>query len=120
MLSAFLSVLIRDTSSEFLHCPSLVADEFIAVKSFKAKGKRVTNYVIDAVTELEPREVPEEEPQEPEVAPADDVETPESAPEETSVESSDNQNVDDISQEEVRDRLTGQIRLFDDNELTDA
>ncbi len=43
------------------------ADEFIAVKSFKAKGKRVSNYEIAEVTEIEPREVPEEELQEPEV-----------------------------------------------------
>ena len=37
------------------------AEEFIAVKSFKAKGKRVSNYEIAEVTEIEPREVPEEE-----------------------------------------------------------
>ena len=37
------------------------AEEFIAVKSFKAKGKRVSNYEIAEVTEIEPREVPEED-----------------------------------------------------------
>ena len=37
------------------------AEEYIAVKSFKAKGKRVSNYEIAEVTEIEPREVPEEE-----------------------------------------------------------
>lgn len=37
------------------------ADEFIGVKTFKAKGKRVSNFEIAQVTEIEPREVPEEE-----------------------------------------------------------
>ena len=30
------------------------ADEFIAVKGFKAKGKRITTYTIDTINELEP------------------------------------------------------------------
>jgi topoisomerase-4 subunit A len=30
------------------------ADEFIAVKSFKAKGKRLTGYEVASVTELDP------------------------------------------------------------------
>ena len=36
------------------------AEEFIAVKSFKAKGKRITNYKIDEIVELEPLRFPEE------------------------------------------------------------
>lgn len=36
------------------------ADEFIGVKSFKAKGKRVSTYTIATVEELEPTKVPEE------------------------------------------------------------
>ena len=35
------------------------ADEFIGVKSFKAKGKRVSTYTIATVEELEPTKVPE-------------------------------------------------------------
>ena len=49
------------------------AEDFIAVKSFKAKGKRITNFKIEEITELEPTHVPEptetadaDEPQEPE------------------------------------------------------
>lgn len=44
------------------------AEEFIAVKSYKAKGKRLTTFCIDHITELEPVKFPEEkeEPQEPE------------------------------------------------------
>ena len=37
------------------------ADEFIGIKSFKAKGKRVSMYTIDSFGELEPARVPEEE-----------------------------------------------------------
>ncbi|MBR5102016.1 MAG: DNA gyrase/topoisomerase IV subunit A [Muribaculaceae bacterium] len=83
------------------------ADEYIAVKGFKAKGKRVSNYTIDHVTEIEPKEVEEEEPQVTEVITDSD-------------EGDDNLvNSDQISQQEVRDRLTGQTRLFDDDDDKD-
>jgi topoisomerase-4 subunit A len=38
------------------------AEEFIAVKGFKAKGKRLTTYEVDKITEIEPaeRELPED------------------------------------------------------------
>lgn len=36
------------------------ADEFIGVKSFKAKGKRLTIYEVGELTELEPTRIPEE------------------------------------------------------------
>lgn len=76
------------------------AEEFIGVKSYKAKGKRLTNLAVGKIEEIEPREVPEEET--PEVAdsnaaPAKDVD-------------------DVINQNDVRDELTGQRRLFDDKE----
>lgn len=38
------------------------ADDFIGVKSFKAKGKRISVYKIDSITELEPTRLPEPEP----------------------------------------------------------
>ena len=52
------------------------AEEFIAVKSFKAKGKRISTFTIDKITELEPlRFPPEPEPEpEEEELPADDTE----------------------------------------------
>ena len=37
------------------------AEEFIAVKGFKAKGKRISNYTIDEIKELEPLRFPEPE-----------------------------------------------------------
>ena len=73
------------------------AEEFIGVKSFKARGKRLTTYALDYVEELEPKsveEVPEEEPQ---------ISTPAENADVTDVDSSD---------DEVRDELTGQQRLF--------
>ena len=76
------------------------ADEYIGVKSFKAKGKRVSNFTIDSVTEIEPREVPEEEDQSAAtVAEMDNTDT-------------DATLSDAINQQEVRDQLTGQTRLF--------
>lgn len=81
------------------------ADEFIGVKSFKAKGKRVSNFAIDAITEIEPREVPEEETvAETAIAEMKDADT-------TVVN-----NSKEINQQEVRDQLTGQTRLFDDDD----
>lgn len=78
----------------------IVASEFVAVKSFKAKGKRLTTYVIDHLTELEPVAVQQIEP-------------------EDSEEDSDSSEAERIvdtevkSDDEVRDEITGQQRLFD-------
>ena len=47
------------------------AEEFIAVKGFKAKGKRISNYNIGEIKELEPLRFPEP-PVEPEPEPSDD------------------------------------------------
>lgn len=74
------------------------AMEFIGVKSFKAKGKRVSNYAIQSITELEPREVAADE-EEPDNEPID----PESPSEPVEPEKSD---------DEVRDEINGQQRIF--------
>lgn len=78
------------------------AASFIAVKSIKAKGKRLTVYTVDSVTELEPNaDVPEEIAGESVTTDADtDTTTP--AP--------------DLPDDVVRDEITGQKRLFDDGE----
>lgn len=76
------------------------AEEFIGVKSYKAKGKRLTNLAVGKIEEIEPREVPEEE-----------------APEVSDSSAETVKDVDDvINQNDVRDELTGQRRLFDDKE----
>ncbi|MBD5240033.1 MAG: DNA gyrase/topoisomerase IV subunit A [Bacteroidales bacterium] len=74
----------------------ILSPEFIAVKSFKAKGKRLTTFSVAAISELEPAEVeiPEEE-----------VEELTDSPEEEPVEP-------EISDDELRDTLNGQERLF--------
>ena len=37
------------------------ADDFVGVKSFKAKGKRLTTYTVERIEELEPTRMPEAE-----------------------------------------------------------
>lgn len=49
------------------------ADDFIAVKGFKAKGKRISNFTIESVTELEPTRFPEEPDQVPTTAPEEEI-----------------------------------------------
>ena len=80
---------------------SIVIDaiEFIGVKSFKAKGKRVSNYNIESITEIEPREIEIEDPQEPEIAEGEaPIDGEELEPER--------------SDDEVRDEINGQQRIF--------
>ncbi|MDE6444496.1 MAG: DNA gyrase/topoisomerase IV subunit A, partial [Muribaculaceae bacterium] len=42
------------------------AEEFISVKGFKAKGKRISNFTVDSIAELEPVRFPEPPAPEPE------------------------------------------------------
>lgn len=77
------------------------AEEFIAVKSYKAKGKRLTTYPLLMVEEIEPKEVPDDEVPEPDVA--DDVAVAPDGPEDSS---------SDPSDEEMRDEINGQQHLF--------
>ena len=78
----------------------VVARDFVACKSLRAKGKRLTTWAIDRITELEP--LPEEALPEETDSAADDAPEAESA--EIEPEKSD---------EEVRDEIIGQNRLFD-------
>ena len=77
------------------------AEQFIAVKGYKAKGKRLTTWQIESITELEPTRFPEP-PEEP--------------------EDSEDSEVEDLdpdagkSQQQVFDELTGQLSLFPDDE----
>ena len=45
------------------------ADDFIGVKSFKAKGKRLTTYTLESIEELEPTRIPEPVVEESELEP---------------------------------------------------
>lgn len=73
--------------------------EFIAVKSFRAKGKRLTTYLLDSIKELEPDEI--EEPEE------EIMEGPVTETDETVIDEDDGK-----SEEEVRDEILGQKRIF--------
>ena len=77
------------------------AEQFITVKGYKAKGKRLTTFALEAVTELEPTRFPEE----PETQDAPDDEEEENLDPDAGK-----------SEQQVRDELTGQLRLFDDEE----
>ena len=71
-------------------------EQFIAVKGFKAKGKRLTTWQIASIEELEPLRFPE-------------------APEETEEVEEPEENLDPDagkSQQQVLDELTGQLSLF--------
>ena len=78
----------------------VVARDFIAVKSVKAKGKRLTTFTIDHITELLPVPTDENEEEDSENENSDGSEENETAIE------------PDRSDDEVRDELTGQHRLF--------
>lgn len=73
------------------------AMEFIAVKSYKAKGKRISNFEIASIVELEPREIENVD------AEAEAVEEDLKEIEEIEPERSD---------DEVRDEINGQQRIF--------
>ena len=77
------------------------AEQFIAVKGFKAKGKRISTFAIENVEELEPTRFPEEKNED------DDN----GSNEEPEVE-----NLDPDagkSQQQVEDEITGQLNLFE-------
>ena len=80
------------------------AEEFISVKSFKARGKRVTTNNVAKVEELEPTRFPE-----PEAEPAE-----EEVPEEEAEEVEDADGFNGKSQQDVADEMNGQLHLFDD------
>lgn len=80
------------------------AEEFIAVKGFKAKGKRVTTFDVLDVKELEPTRFPEPEKEEGEDGEGDDAEDTNLDPDAGK------------SQQQVIDEMTGQLNLFTENE----
>ena len=95
------------------------ADEFISVKSFKAKGKRLTTFEVESINELEPiRFKPEKETAEkgePDEVYENNADE-ESEPSETengndkSIEANSDETID---QQRLIDDITGQMTLFD-------
>ena len=73
-------------------------EEFIGVKSYKAKGKRLSNFEVKTVEELEPLRFPE----------------PVAESQETMTVQIDDENGDTpLSNADLRDEITGQMKLFD-------
>lgn len=84
-------------------------EDFVGVKGFKAKGKRIATWKIENIEELEPikREESEEEP--------DSEEVIEENNEAETVAKEENLDPDkDKSQQQVIDEMTGQLSLFPD------
>lgn len=82
------------------------AEQFIAVKGFKAKGKRIATWVVDQVEELEPTRFPEPETD----ATADG----------DSIADEEEENLDPDAgktQRQVIDEITGQQELFSDEDF---
>ncbi len=85
------------------------AEQFVGVKGFKAKGKRLTTWTVDKIEELEPTRFPEKEKEEDENS-EDDMQ------EENPTTGSEEENLDPDagkSQQQVIDEITGQLNLFD-------
>ena len=85
------------------------AEQFVGVKGFKAKGKRLTTWVVDKIEELESTRFQEGEKGE-DGSNEDDVQK------EKSTDAAKEENLDPDagkSQQQVIDEITGQLSLFD-------
>lgn len=89
------------------------AEEFIAVKGFKAKGKRITTWEVDKIEELEPTRFPEPPADERDNAPEG-----EGAGRQKADATEENLDPDaGKSQQQVIDEISGQLNLFSDEDL---
>ncbi len=88
-------------ADEFRGSEEIDVEQFIAVKGYKAKGKRLTTYQIASITELDPTRLPDP-PKEDE---ADETEEEENLDPDAGK-----------SQQQVIDELTGQQTLFSDED----
>ena len=74
------------------------AEEFIAVKGFKAKGKRLTTHTVETINELEPTRFPD---------------PPQNNEEDDTGEEPENLDPDsDKTENDILDEMTGQMKLF--------
>ena len=84
-------------------------EQFVGVKGFKAKGKRITTYAVEKIEELEPTRFPEEQDN------GDDDAS--GGSDGTANDSAENLDPDaGKSQRQVIDEITGQLELFPDDE----
>ena len=98
-------------ADEFRGSEEIDAEQFIAVKGYKAKGKRLTTYQIGSIEELEPTRFPvePEEPEEPSVA------SDTSEPSEPSDTSEPSEPIEPIEPSTPSDKGAVELRLFDDD-----
>lgn len=87
-------------SDDFREPLELDAEEFIGVKSFKARGKRITTLNVAKVEELEPLRFPQND-------------KTDSGNENTTSETGDMDPDAGKSQQDVADEMTGQLHLFE-------
>jgi topoisomerase-4 subunit A len=81
-------------------------EQFIAVKGFKAKGKRITTFAVESIVELEPTRFPEPEEDEEDEDNGEDTE-----------DNDDSLDPDEgKSQSQIIDEITGQLNLFDNDD----
>lgn len=88
------------------------AESFIAVKGFKAKGKRIGLWEVESVEMLEPEKRPEEDMTEPVEGTAEEANV--------SAEKPKPENLDPDAgktQQQVIDEITGQLSLFGDEDI---
>lgn len=78
----------------------LEAEEFIAVKGFKAKGKRIATFEVETINELEPNRFASAESSGPQTGDTGDL--------------SDDDEEDGKSNTDLLDEITGQMKLFDE------
>lgn len=107
----------EDASKEAL---DVDADEFIGVKGFKAKGKRLTTYEVEEINELEPiRSKSEKETGKNEDSESDKIEdtNDDSKSDKKTADANEeasNKNEEKINPKKLIDDITGQMSLFDD------
>ena len=92
-------------TDEFRGSEDIDAEQFIGVKGFKAKGKRISTWQVESIEEQEPVRLPEE-PEEDSVA-------------SDSIADTEDEDLDPDagkSQQQIIDEMTGQLRLFPDEE----
>ena len=89
------------------------AEQFIAVKGYKAKGKRLTTYALESIEEQDPQLDPRNTSQ---TSPTSSASDP--SPSADSAEEQEDLDPDaGKSEQQIRDELTGQLNLFDNEDF---
>lgn len=93
-------------ADDFREPMEIDAEIFIANKSFRAKGKRITTFAVTRIEELSPIRFPKTEEE-----PSDNVEQP------SSEDDIVGDPEDSKSEQQIRDEFTGQLNLFSEDEI---